>query len=95
MILKQIPQATLDKIFPDHQINFDALPLKAVRILLTASLFAIAHMQYYSCENGGEVSVFLGGALYSALIESGEPLTTTMILHTIWNTFAPYLNQLI
>ena len=95
VILKQIPKTALDTLFPNHKIDMDAPSLKIARSLLTAAVFSLAHFQYHACEADGGVSVFLGGLLYSSLIESGDSLTTTISLHILWNTLGPTIEALI
>jgi len=95
VILKKIPQAALDNFFPNHKIDMDALSFKIARSLLTAAVFSLAHFQYHACDADGGVSVFLGGLLYSSLIECGDPLTTTINLHILWNILGPTIEALI
>jgi len=80
-----VSRTLLDKYFPDHQINFDSTLSKGARILITAGIFAMLHLQAGQCENGGAISQFLGGIMYSTLIESGSTVLTTMNLHVIFN----------
>ena len=90
VILKQIPKAILDKVAPNHKIDLDNMPMKVFRTLVTASAFALAHTQYYSCEAGGGLTVFMGGLLYSGIIESGGSAVLTSCLHMMWNMMVTY-----
>ena len=93
--LRDIPQTILDKVFPDQKIDMNALPLKALRALLVASIFTVLHYQYAPCSEGGGVETFVGSLLYSALVESGESAIFTANLHLMWNQFGPVMNSLL
>ncbi|MCC5831444.1 MAG: CPBP family intramembrane metalloprotease [Chlamydiales bacterium] len=84
-LLKNLPKTLIEKYFPNHRINFDSALSKGARILITAAIFAILHLKVVECEKGGAISQFLGGVLYSSLIESGASILTTMNIHLMFN----------
>ncbi|MCB1068374.1 MAG: CPBP family intramembrane metalloprotease [Simkania sp.] len=92
VILKHLPQTVLDRVFPNHNIDLDAVPFKILRVLVTASLFAAFHLNQYSCEDGGGLDPFIGGLIYGTIIEAGGSIIHTIILHMLWNQFAQYLD---
>ena len=93
VMLKHLPQTVLDRVFPDHNIDLDAVPFKILRILVTASIFAACHINQYSCDQGGGLDPLIGGLLYSAIIEMGGSVLHTTILHMLWNQFSQPIDQ--
>lgn len=91
ILLNKAPEAACKKLFPRAHINFNAMPAKVLRTLLVASAFALVHVNNAECEQGGGVSQFLGGLLYSSIIESGRDLLTTILLHMIWNQLCNFM----
>lgn len=93
VMLKHLPQTVLDRVFPDHNIDLDAVPIKILRILVTASVFAACHITQYSCDQGGGLDPLIGGLIYSTIIEAGGSVMHTSILHMLWNQFAQSIDQ--
>lgn len=95
LALRDIPQALLNKYFPDNHYNLNTVPIKAMRALITALIFTGLHFQYADCENGGGFDTFLGSLIYSTLIELGESAVFTASLHLLWNQLTPSLDRFI
>lgn len=93
--LRDIPQALLNKYFPDNHYDLNTAPIKVLRALVTALIFTTLHFQYADCENGGGFDTFLGSLIYSSLIEVGESAVFTATLHLLWNQLTPSLDRFI
>lgn len=93
--LKELPKSLMDRVLPDHQIDFDSKKAQLLRILVTAGIFAALHMTAIDCSNGGGgISQLIGGLFYSALIENGFPLMETIALHSVFNALPFILEYL-
>lgn len=95
LALRDIPQAFFNKFYPEKNISMDTTALKIFRTFLTAAIFTALHQQYAECEHGGGVETFIGSLIYSGLIESGESIILTIILHLMWNQFTPIIDAFI
>ena len=95
LALRDIPQALLNRHFPDNHYDLNTVSIKVLRALVTALIFTGLHFQYADCENGGGFDTFLGSLIYSSLIEVGESAVFTATLHLLWNQLTPSLDRLL
>lgn len=85
VVLTQILKYIVKKISPNHFNKIDNQIVKMIRVILTATLFAIAHGHTHGHENGLLTPQFAGGFYLSYCYENQSSLSELIISHSVYN----------
>lgn len=84
-LLDELPKILLKKIKPGYEGYIDAKIAKVARVVLNATLFALAHAATFGNGPGFLLFQFGGGLFYGAMAEIGTTLTDLTLTHFFFN----------
>ncbi len=85
LLLRKLPQIILRKIAPDHLYLVDHIALRIARVVLVASLFALAHAAIFGATGGMLLPHFAAGIFYSVLVEKEYSFSKIAAIHLVYN----------
>lgn len=84
-VLKELPKMALRQLAPEYVETVDHKVARVARVIFTSAIFALGHAAAFGNSPGMLLPQFIGGVLYSSLIERGHPLWKLALVHCVYD----------